>query len=137
MELKLARISFPALATEGVLYIDDAFECHTLEPPCGDYGKGYAVAPGRYRITLEHSDYFGREIPTLAVKGRSGIRIHTGNGGRGTEGSIVVGREQSTVADAWAGRNVRPYMTLLVRIKAAIRRQEEVWLTVLEARRNQ
>lgn len=136
MELKLVRIGFPALATEGLLYIGKVFECFTLELPTGDYGKGCAIPPGRYRVTVNYSETFKRQLPLLLdVPGRSGIRIHTGNGPKQTKGCILVGEDQTTLADAWVGRSVPAFTKLIARIKAAIVRQEEVWITIEETRR--
>jgi hypothetical protein len=135
MELKLARIGFPALATEGLIYVNDAFECYSLEPPCGDYGKGCAIPPGRYRVVVTRSARFNRDLPLLLdVPGRDGIRMHTGNKPADTDGCIIVGDDQTTLADAWVGRSVVAATKLFPRIAAAIKRNEQVWLTVVEAR---
>ncbi len=51
-----------------------------------------AIPQGKYRITISHSERFGRDLPMLnMVPGFAGIRIHPGNGPQDTEGCLLPG----------------------------------------------
>ena len=95
MELHLKRIYRGADYTIGRLYIGPyEYLCDTLEPTAlKGYGKGRAIAPGRYTVVVTWSPRFKRWLPQLVgVRGRSAIRIHAGNTPKDTEGCILVGR---------------------------------------------
>lgn len=95
MELHLKRIYRGADYTIGRLYIGPyEYLCDTLEPTTlKGYGKGRAIAPGRYTVVVTWSPRFKRWLPLLVgVRGRSAIRIHAGNTPKDTEGCILVGR---------------------------------------------
>ena len=102
MNLKLLRARKLETRTIGQLYIDDEFFCFTLEDKVREVAgqpvekwkiKGETAIPmGRYRVTLETSHRFGTNTITLNnVPGFTGIRMHTGNTEKDTEGCIIVG----------------------------------------------
>lgn len=102
MKLTLERDTFDVLGTRGVLFVDGAFFCNTLEPclgtslKYGKYGRGACIKPGTYSIDLHYSSKFKRYMLTLcAVPMRSGILIHSGNIVEHTEGCILVGTLRS------------------------------------------
>ena len=95
MELHLKRIFKGADYTVGRLYIRPyEYLCDTLEPTTlHGYGRGRAIAPGRYTVVVTWSPKFKRWLPLLlGVRGRDGIRIHMGNCPKETQGCILVGR---------------------------------------------
>ena len=90
-------------AALGVLSIDGVPFCQTLEDQVREIPgkpveqwkiKGQTAIPaGRYRVTIDRSDRFGRlMIHVLDVPGFSGIRVHGGNTDKDVEGCIAVGR---------------------------------------------
>lgn len=107
--LNLIRNNCASTYTEGSLYLTDRFLCNTLEDPVrvlvdknndGDFddigeGKIYgdtAIPGGLYRVVLTWSKRFNRLLPELRdVPGFSGIRIHSGNSVKDTQGCILVG----------------------------------------------
>lgn len=128
--------------TIGVLYINGQRICETLEDK--DRGlfeemtldeikkskiKGETAIPiGRYQITWTYSPRFKKMLPLLnGVPGFEGIRIHSGNKAKDTEGCILCGRntEVGTVTNS-------RYWTNKVNglIEAACKRKEEVTITI-------
>lgn len=83
-------------STLGKMFINGKFECHTLEDVTrpGEpkvYGKT-AIPSGRYPLTINHSQKFGKQMPLVCdVPGFSGIRIHQGTTSKHTDGCILVG----------------------------------------------
>jgi len=94
MELRVERTDFSETSTIGKLYVDDQFECYTLEDkvrPVKIKGKT-AIPAGRYEVIVNFSQRFGRMLPLfLNVPNFEGVRIHPGNTAADTEGCILVG----------------------------------------------
>ena len=56
------------------------------------YGQT-AIPKGDYNITITYSPSFNRMLPLVnAVKGFTGVRIHSGNSAKDTYGCILIGR---------------------------------------------
>ena len=92
--------------TIGKLYIDGEYFCDTLEDKdrgltdsmtVGEISKikikkETAIPTGTYKVTITYSNRFKKNMPLINdVKGFEGIRIHSGNTDRDTEGCILVG----------------------------------------------
>ena len=102
MELILKRTRLKEEYTVGQLYVDGEFFCFTLEDKVREVPnvpvqtwkiKGETAIPyGKYKVILEHSPRFGPETLTiLGVPGFVGIRMHSGNTHKDTEGCIILG----------------------------------------------
>lgn len=126
----------------GILYINGTRICETLEDE--DRGltvcqplehikrvkvKGETAIPiGQYKITWTYSPRFKKMLPLLnGVPGYDGIRIHSGNKAKDTEGCILCGRN----TEVGMVTNSR-YWTNKVNslIEAACKRKEEVTITI-------
>ena len=109
MRIELVRIAFKDTYTIGKLYVDDTYFCDVLEDV--DRGldssmteseilekkvKGQTAIPtGHYVINITYSPKYKRMMPLLLdVKGFSGIRIHSGNTAKDTEGCLLVGKNK-------------------------------------------
>ena len=109
MRIELVRIAFKDTYTIGKLYVDDTYFCDVLEDK--DRGldssmteseilekkvKGQTAIPtGHYVINITYSPKYKRMMPLLLdVKGYSGIRIHSGNTSKDTEGCLLVGKNK-------------------------------------------
>jgi hypothetical protein len=96
MNLKLIRQIFTDTSTIGSLFIDEIFECFTLEAVVRAPGikiPGVTAIPyGSYEVVIDFSNRFARNMPhVLRVPMFEGIRIHSGNTSRDTEGCILLG----------------------------------------------
>lgn len=108
MNLRLVREAFSDRSTIGSLYVDNVFQCFTLEDVVRDQKiAGETCIPyGQYEVVITFSQKFNRELPLVKnVPGFDGIRIHPGNTDVNTHGCILVGEvrlqdriEQSKVA---------------------------------------
>lgn len=86
MRLLLQRIAKKSDYTVGRLFVDGKYLCNTLEDRVRDLTKEKkvpgetAIPAGRYRVIVNVSPKFGRELPRLLdVPGFEGILIHRGN----------------------------------------------------------
>ncbi len=94
MKLRLQREPSSGGATLGSLFIDGVFECYTLEDVERPVKVPHetAIPAGTYKLVVDFSNRFQRKMPhVLNVPGFDGIRIHTGNTDKDTEGCILVG----------------------------------------------
>ena len=96
MKLKLYRKFLGNKYTIGKLFINDEYICDTLEDVVRSEGiKVYgetAIPYGVYEIVLTMSPRFKKILPLLLnVPHFEGVRIHTGNTEKDTEGCILVG----------------------------------------------
>lgn len=148
MELRLARTDRHQTRTVGQLFVNDKWECYTLEDAVRDdpnpvTPENEAKVPGRtaiplgqYQVVAALSPKFGPNTLTLLnVPGFTYIRIHAGNRDTDTEGCLLVGQ---TLED-WDGE---PGPDAIGRSKAALAAlkakvlpvlaRESCWLTVEE-----
>lgn len=134
MELKLNRIFLGSSATIGELLVNDKHLCDTLEDrvrPEGEkvYGKT-AIPEGTYEVKLTHSPRFKKILPEiLNVPNFSGIRIHTGNSSKDTEGCIIVGTWDGEKED-WVGNSRIAFDELMALLEEATNNKEKITITV-------
>lgn len=119
MELLLIRKWLTNKSTIGELFVDDVYECFTLEDvvrPMKIKGKT-AISAGRYEVVITFSNRFKKLMPLLvAVPFFAGVRIHPGNTAENTEGCILVGRTRQ--AD-FIGESKIAYNALFPKLKRA------------------
>lgn len=134
MELTLNRIFLGSSATIGELLINDKHLCDTLEDrvrPEGEkvYGKT-AIPEGTYEVKLTHSPRFKKILPEIFnVPNFSGIRIHTGNSSKDTEGCILVGTWDGEKED-WVGSSKIAFDELMTLLEEATNNKEKITITV-------
>ena len=134
MELKLNRIFLGSSATIGELYVDGEHIADTLEDrvrPEGEkvYGKT-AISEGTYEVKLTYSPRFKKILPEiLNVPNFSGIRIHTGNSSKDTEGCILVGTWDGEKED-WVGSSKIAFDELMTLLEEATNNKEKITITV-------
>lgn len=107
MRITLIRIANKPTYCIGKLYVDGKYFCDTIEDT--DRGlsdemdekeilkkkvKGETAIPtGIYHVYLTYSPKYKKQMPLIDnIKGYSGIRIHSGNTSKDTEGCLIVGK---------------------------------------------
>lgn len=107
MILTVTREIFTDHSTTGMLYVDEAFFCYTLEDrdrqkqadgsiipwvPSLKIPKETAIPYGTYQVITDYSNRFKKVMPhILNVPNFEGIRIHSGNTDHDTEGCLLLG----------------------------------------------
>lgn len=94
MKIDVIRKEFSEFSTIGEMLIDDEKFCFTLEDAVRDEKiPGQTAIPyGSYDLITNYSNRFKRIMPLIQnVPGFEGVRIHSGNTDKDTEGCILVG----------------------------------------------
>ena len=98
MKLLLKRLHHTENSTIGKLFIDGKFECYVLEDIERNekiFGKT-AVPKGTYNVIMTLSNRFKVVLPLLEnVPNYTGVRIHSGNTAKDTEGCLILGQTRS------------------------------------------
>lgn len=119
MELRLVREHFTETSTIGRLFVDNVFECYTLEDrvrPVKVKGTT-AIDKGRYEVVVTFSNRFRKKMPLLVdVPNFAGVRIHAGNTHKDTEGCILVGTSRAV---DFIGGSKLAYVALLPKLQRA------------------
>lgn len=135
MNLTLIRDVFTEVSTTGKLFIENDEECFILEDQdrkleAGGtkiYGRT-AIPRGRYKIVLDWSPKYGRDMPHLLdVPQYEGIRIHTGNRAEDSEGCLIPGQDR---VENYVRNSKLAFDALLQKMNIAWARGEEVWITI-------
>lgn len=137
MKILVNRYTNNSDTTLGKLYLDDKFECYTLEDEPRTkkvYGET-RIPAGTYKITLRtegsfHERYLKRfpvfHVGMLWVRNVPGfeyILIHCGNTDKDTAGCLLVGKS----VDNWALINsTEAYENLYKQVASALLNKEEV-----------
>jgi len=140
MELRLLRTSYRPTVTLGRLYLDEVFECWTLEDAMvgGPKIDGETAIPvGRYQVKITPSQRASQRalwsphppyLPELLhVPGFTGIRIHAGNRPVDTAGCILVGQG---LTDEGVLVRSRPALDALMQKLEAALAKDTVFLTI-------
>lgn len=139
MEIKLVRTKGTKGFTEGKLFINGVFECYTVEDEDRNLESGgkklqdqTAIPKGKYGVTISMSNRFKKFlIEILNVEGFTGIRMHSGNSSKDTEGCIIVGSINDRNDDNWIGGSRIAYEKLHKKVKTALSNKEKVTLEIV------
>ena len=129
MELNLKRIHKTANSTIGELSINGKFECYILEDIEREVKiKGKTAIPkGRFEIVITFSNRFKKPLPLLLnVPNFEGIRIHTGNTAKDTEGCLITGK---TRGEDIVGNSRLAFESLFSKLTLATKK-EKVFITI-------
>ncbi len=119
MKLTLTRDELGDSYTYGVLKFDSGEVFQTIEDKDRKLESGgvkvkneTAIPRGTYKIIINHSNRFNKELPLLIdVPQFVGVRIHSGNTSKDTEGCVIVGKSRGTLSGAKAVLNSRAAMS--------------------------
>ena len=133
MHIRVVREPSKNDTTLGSLFIDDHWQCHTLEDvirPTGEKVRNKtAIPPGRYKLILSMSNRFKKIMPeVLNVPMFTGIRIHSGNTAKDTAGCLLVGQTRS-IETRSIGRSRFAYTALLLKLRAALKAGDTIYIT--------
>ena len=129
MNLTVKREHFGSTFTIGKIYKDEQFVGYTLEDTVREelgvpveswkvFGNT-AIPVGSYKVIIDYSEHFKMKLPhILDVPGFQGVRIHTGNTSKDTEGCILVGSIWDGKSD-WIGGSKTAFSPLLQLIEEA------------------
>ena len=89
-----------------------------------------AIPRGTYRVFYTWSNHFQKKLPELVlVPGYEGVRIHTGNTDKDTEGCLILGT--TWAGTDFVGNSHHSFEDLFLPLFLdAISKDEEVWLTI-------
>jgi hypothetical protein len=139
MNIHLERKIHNAQSTEGNLYINDKWFCHTIEDvvraKAGEwkkevkvYGKT-AIPYGTYPVLVTWSNRFKRMLTgVFNVPNFEGIRIHNGSTELSSAGCIIV----SYTAFKGSLKNDKKAMNDLCKIVAEAQKKEKVSITIVD-----
>lgn len=129
MEMQVTRQTFTDESTIGELTIDGVHQCFTLEDKVREqkvFGQT-AIPAGRYEVVVTFSNRFKKLLPELvAVPDFEGVRIHSGNTAKDTEGCILVGMTKGTNV---VSNSRDAFTALFAKIQAAVA-QEKVFIEI-------
>jgi hypothetical protein len=128
MNLKLKRFEYSSTYTIGRLYCDNDYLCYVLEDrvrevegrPVTEWKvqNETAIPKGTYRVVIDYSNHFGKELPhILDVPGFTGVRIHSGNSSKDTEGCLLVGT--GWAGTDWISGSKEAFDSLFPKLKSA------------------
>ena len=134
MKIKLVRKTGNAKFTEGRMYIDDVFECFTVEDAVRTVKvqNETAIPKGVYKVIMSMSTRFKRIMPeVLDVPGFTGVRIHEGNSSKDTEGCVIVGSVNDRDDDDWVSGSIVARDRLYAKMDKAFKAKVEITLEVV------
>ena len=149
MKLDVIRFQFGKDATNGLLFIDDVFECYTLEDehrdvkvmhetciPEGEYKIEYRTVGGFHsKYTARYGAFHRGMLWIKQVPGFEYILIHTGNTDEHTAGCLLLGDTQTNnqiSKDGFVGSSGQAYKRIYPPIAEALENGECVEITYID-----
>lgn len=129
MKIEITRKHFLPTCTVGELVVDGEFLGLTIEDTVRQIAEqpvsawkipGVTAIPvGTYPVKITMSNRFKKPLPLLiGVEGFEGVRIHTGNSSKDTEGCIIVGSTWDGKSD-WVGGSRVAFEKLMEAIESS------------------
>lgn len=143
MELLLQRTTESKEWTQGKLYIDGVYECHTLEDQHQKKKVMHEtrIPAGRYEIKLRteggHDERYAQKFPTIHkgmlwlqdVPNFTWILIHIGNVDDDSSGCVLVGRTANPITGKIFESTIA-YKALYRKVIKAFDKNEKVFITI-------
>jgi len=132
MKLRLERFLLNETCTIGRLFIEDNFECYTLELPVVDGLPGSAIPTGIFPVVNLFSPKFNRKVPhIMEIPGRSEIEMHFGNTVEDTNGCVLLGETWVESNPCFIGGSRMAFEQLYMKFTAALNAGETVNIEIL------
>jgi hypothetical protein len=129
MLIEVKRFDFKDSYTAGRMYIDNLYFCYTLEDVVREGAKvdgQTAIPAGTYDVIIDDSTRFGRPMPhILNVPNFKGVRIHSGNTSKDTEGCILLGA--SYAGKDFIGNSKNSFDIFFEKLKTAKTATIKIW----------
>lgn len=129
MLIEVKRFDFKDTYTAGRMYLNNLYFCYTLEDVVreGEKVNGKTAIPaGTYDVVIDDSTRFGRPMPhILNVPNFTGVRIHSGNTSKDTEGCILLGA--SYAGKDFIGNSRSAFDVFFEKLKAAKTATIKIW----------
>ena len=129
MLIEVKRFDFKDSYTAGRMYIDNLYFCYTLEDVVREGAKvdgQTAIPTGTYDVIIDDSTRFGRPMPhILNVPNFKGVRIHSGNTSKDTEGCILLGA--SYAGKDFIGNSKNSFDIFFEKLKTAKTATIKIW----------
>lgn len=141
MRISVLRLSDNGESTIGALFVDNKFQCWTLEDeartekvfgetriPAGEYKIGLRTEGGHHQRYKNKYSFHKGMLHVLDVPNFKYILIHIGNDDDDTAGCLLVGDSvnNNKVVDGFIGHSSNAYVKLYKKVIAAIDAGEEV-----------
>ena len=143
MEIKVIRTQLGKDATNGLVFIDNLFECYSLEDQYQAQKVMHetCIPEGKYEIKLRtvggFNERYSRKYPTMHrgmlwiqdVPGFEYILIHQGNNDEHTSGCLIIGDTQQDLDvnfNGMVGSSANAYKKLYPKVSGAILAGEKV-----------
>ncbi len=141
MEITLERKIKNATSTEGNLYINGKWFCHTIEDVVRAKAGGWksklkvfsktAIPYGRYPVLVTWSERFKRQLTgVFSVPDFTGIRIHNGTSEQSSAGCIIVSYKDDPKNEKLV--NDRGAMNDLCVLVDKAQATEKIYLTIVD-----
>lgn len=143
MDIRVERFKFSEESTIGHLYVNNKYECDTLEDTKRDekvYGKT-CIPEGLYEVNFrkdltpmtekyrkKYSHFFSWHLELKNVENFTSIYIHIGNYPKDTEGCLLVGDYRGS--GDMISHSTIAYESLYTMITAALLRGEDVTIKI-------
>ena len=137
MNLELIRKEKYDDRTIGSLYLNNSFECFSLEDCDRELEKGAtkiegktAIPRGKYQIVIDWSDRFKCLMThILNVPQFTGIRIHAGNRPEDTEGCLIAGKKIDFKTKTLI-HSIDALRDLTIKIYLSLLSGEDIWIEI-------
>jgi len=128
MIITVKRFEYGDNYTIGTMAIDGEFYCYTLEDKVRTVkiAGETAIPEGTYDVIIDFSNRFQKNMPhILKVPGFEGIRIHSGNTDKDTDGCILVGMDWQK--GNFISRSKEAYNGFFTKLQAAKKAQITIY----------
>lgn len=140
MKLHLEREPSGQYSTISPLFVNDIYECDVLEDIVREIegepvrkwkiDEKTAIPRGTYPVAVTYSPHFKKKLPLIFdVEGFTGVRIHSGNTAKDTEGCLIVGKDGHN-GTLLGGSSTPALEALMAKMEAAELRHERIFIII-------